>query len=92
MPYLKQEDKDRLTLSYKPRGSPQNPGELNYLFTVIIDRYLLEHGLNYQHINDIVGALDGAKAEFYRKVAAPYEEEKIQNNGDVYHLAEYGRV
>jgi hypothetical protein len=56
---------------------------MNYLFTVIAHRYLLEHGKNYQHINDIVGALEGCKLELYRKVAADYENEKIIENGDV---------
>jgi hypothetical protein len=35
-------------------------------------------------VNDVVGALDGAKAEFQRRVVAPYEDKKIRENGDVY--------
>ncbi|WP_439397023.1 DUF6899 family protein [Bradyrhizobium sp. PMVTL-01] len=35
-------------------------------------------------MNDVLGALDGAKAEFYRRVAAPYEDAKIADSGDVY--------
>jgi hypothetical protein len=41
-------------------------------------------GLSYQTINDIVGALEGAKLEFYRRVAVPYEDKKIIENGDVF--------
>jgi hypothetical protein len=41
-------------------------------------------GKNYQTVNDIVGALEGAKMEFYRRAAAPYEDLKIKENGDVY--------
>ena len=47
-------------------------------------KYMQQHGLNYRVINDIVGAAEGAKAEFQRRVAAPYEDKKILQNGDVY--------
>lgn len=60
-----------------------SPGELNYLFTIIAKSYFKAHG-NYQGINDILGAFEGAKAEFYRRVAVPYEDKKIADNGDVY--------
>ena len=46
--------------------------------------YIKRLGLNYQNINDIVGALDGAKAEFQRRVVVDYEKAKIEENGDVY--------
>lgn len=62
----------------------QSAGELNYAFTVIINNYLERNGLNYQHINDVMGALEGAKQEFYTRVAVPYEKGKIVANGDVY--------
>jgi len=58
-------------------------GELNYVFTVIIQNYLKDKGLNYQHINDCIGALEGCKLELYRRIAAPYEDKKIEENGDV---------
>jgi hypothetical protein len=35
-------------------------------------------------MNDVVGALEGAKAEFQRIVVAPYEDKKMAENGDVY--------
>lgn len=59
-------------------------GELNYELTLKCIKYLNHHGLSYKTINDIVGALEGAKLEFYRRVAAPYEDTKIKENGDVY--------
>lgn len=60
------------------------PGELNYVVTLSIKNYMENKGLSYQTINDIIGALDGASKEFYRRVAAPYEDKKIEENGDVY--------
>jgi hypothetical protein len=58
-------------------------GELNYVFTAMSLEYL-ETGTNYQKINDILGALEGCKLEMYRRLAAPYEDTKIKENGDVY--------
>ncbi len=55
----------------------ETPGELNYLFTREIVRYLQLNGVSYRVINDVLGALEGAKQEFYRRVAAPYEDKKI---------------
>ena len=63
---------------------PDSGGDLNYLFTKLAWKYFNQNGENYQAINDIVGALEGAKLEFYRRVAAPYEDQKCYDNGDVY--------
>jgi hypothetical protein len=60
------------------------PGELNFVFTDAITDYLFDNGISYQSINDVLGALEGAKLEFYRRIAVPYEEKKLQENGDVY--------
>lgn len=83
MPYVKQEDRTRMWNELSS-PNPETPGELNYVLSVFIDRYMQRKGKNYQTINDIVGALEGAKLEFYRRIAAPYEDQKIIENGDVY--------
>jgi len=96
MPYIKQEDRKRFTHSPQKLGPESSisllqetgkrcgsAGDLNYAFTVIAQAYLKEQGLNYQHINDVIGALEGCKLELYRRVAAPYEDVKIAENGDV---------
>lgn len=80
MPYIIQERRDAIN-SF---SDPQTAGELNYLITIAARNYLNDKGLCYATINDILGALDGASKEFYRRVAAPYEDEKIKENGDVY--------
>jgi len=61
-----------------------NAGELNFILTRILNRYIEQKGLSYSIINDLVGALEGCKLEFYRRVAVPYEDQKIIDNGDVY--------
>jgi hypothetical protein len=64
---------------------PESAGELNYLFTKLIQEYIDERGgLSYAIINEVVGVLECAKLELYRRLAAPYEDEKRELNGDVY--------
>lgn len=85
MPYIEKKHRDRLDPLHPDWDDRINtPGELNYLFTDFCTKYLKAHGLNYTSINDILGALEGAKLEFYRRVAVPYEETKLLSNGDVY--------
>lgn len=66
-----------------PREPIEEAGELNYLVTELIKRYL-GNKPNYQRYNDVLGALEGAKLELYRRQVAPYEDVKIGLNGDVY--------
>jgi hypothetical protein len=82
MPYIKQEVREELL-----ERTAENSGELNFQITQLISRYCQDKPfskLSYQTINDIVGALEGAKLEFYARVARPYEDQKIKENGDVY--------
>lgn len=67
----------------RERG-PLCPGDLNYLVSAMIDGYIAKNGMSYQTLNDVMGALEGAKMEFYRRVVVPYEDEKRRSNGDVY--------
>jgi len=80
MPYIAQKDKIRL----KTGGRPAKAGELNYELTQVCVQYLLDRGLSYAAINDVIGALEGVKLELYRRIAMPYEEKKRAENGDVY--------
>jgi hypothetical protein len=80
MPYITQDNRTKLELQVK---EPVSAGELNFLITTFIRDYY-NKSPSYQSVNDVVGALEGAKLEFYRRVAAPYEDNKIIQNGDVY--------
>lgn len=82
MPYIKQEDREHF-YSGIDKLYPKTPGELNYLITRIAFNYLNQTKKNYQAFNDIIGALESCKLEFYRRSVAPYEDEKIKENGDV---------
>lgn len=85
MPYITKDAREALEFDLTDiGGSAETPGELNFLLTELLVGYLDEHGRSYGTINDILGALEGAKLEFYRRVVAPYEDKKIAENGDVY--------
>jgi hypothetical protein len=79
MPYLK--NSDRIELEDR---RPQTSGELNYTITNLLIDYIDSKGTSYDVINSIIGVLECAKLEFYRRLAAPYEDTKIAENGDVY--------
>lgn len=79
MPYISKFRRKTVLLT-----GPENAGELNYRITDILTGYLISQGTSYQTFNDIIGALEGAKLEIYRRKIAPYENKKIKKNGDVY--------
>jgi hypothetical protein len=88
MPYILPEDR----LKLKPAtdaivaavDSTTTAGDLNYMISVMAKAYIDAKGLRYEHLNAVVGALDSCKAEFQRRVVAPYEDLKTAENGDVY--------
>jgi hypothetical protein len=77
MPYIRKERREDIE-------EFESIGELNYLITMMCKTWLEQHGTNYASINEVIGALECAKLEFYRRIAVPYESKKIQENGDVY--------
>lgn len=81
MPYIAQEDREDL----EPHSAREamSPGELNFQITSLCDGYLAGN-LDYQALNDVIGVLECAKFEAYRRIAAGYEDMKCRVNGDVY--------
>jgi hypothetical protein len=84
MPYISQVTRDAILHG---ETSPATPGELNYLITEMVKIYL---GYNekkepkYSDLNEVIGVLECCKLEFYRRIVADYEDERIEINGDVY--------
>jgi hypothetical protein len=89
MPYVDKESrlKMRATLEafhYAIDFYGVTPGELNYVITCLANDYINTKGENYTHMNDVLGVLEGAKLELYRQRVAPYENKKMEENGNVY--------
>ena len=58
-------------------------GALNYVFTKLLREVLIGRP-TYLRLERAVGILECCKLELYRRAAAPYEDKKIAENGDVY--------
>jgi hypothetical protein len=81
MPYIEQRRRD--VLEYDG-FDPETVGELNFVVTRLMRDYALRKGASYQTHNDIIGVLECAKQEWYRRCTSPYEDYKMTLNGDVY--------
>lgn len=85
MPYITKEQRAKLDPLLKPLANMiLGPGQLNYVITQLLLLGASPEGWNYADINERIGVLECAKMEFYRKLAAPYENGKASANGDVY--------
>lgn len=93
MPYIKKEkrpDLDKVVdaaitvLRGYELDDPNNnmEGNLNYFITSLLNKVYTTP--SYREINDAVGMLECVKLEQYRRKAAPYEDQKAFENGDVY--------
>lgn len=89
MPYISEEE--RLGLSHRIDGLSQHiitRGEMNYVITALLHQWIqfTSKELSYSVINDAIGILECAKLELYRKIASPYEDKKLEENGGVSEL------
>lgn len=87
MPYIKPEQRekwkviiDEVVKIINELPEDKKDGELNYLITSILKKVYKPSYFNY---NRAIGLVECIKQEFYRRSVAPYEEEKIKENGDV---------
>ena len=56
-------------------------GDINYFTSRLINQLAGE--MSYSKICVITGVLENIKQEFYRRIASPYEDKKIVENGDI---------
>ena len=91
MPYIKAEKREPLdpaidlllnALRELESDDPSNDmgGNLNYVITRLLHRC---YSTKYSEMAQAVSVLEMAKLEYYRKVAAPYENQKEFENGSV---------
>ncbi len=87
MPYIKKEDRpaidalvDPIVVHLTSLPLESQDGALNYLITRVMKRV---YPTKYVHLNRALGVLSAVTHELYRRVVAPYEDEKIKENGDV---------
>ena len=80
MPYIKPSDREKFDFNGL---EAETPGELNFIISELCSAYLSRKGMSYTNCNEIIGALECVKLEFYRRLTAPYEDDKITENGDI---------
>lgn len=92
MPYIKQDQRDELDKEiaalvekikqlHKSDSKITRDGLLNYSMTKILHHV---YDVNkYHELNEAVGMIECMKLEFYRTRVGPYEDEKIEENGNV---------
>ena len=87
MPYIKQEARVRIceTLSNCESLEYVPPGDLNFAISDMLNDWLIDNGgISYTNVNALIGVLECAKLELYRRVLSPYEDQKCHDNGEVY--------
>lgn len=72
-------DEDIARLAAKVDG----PGRLNYIICMLVKSFIAKSE-SYASYNAMIGALECAKLELYRRMAASYEDTKCVLNGDVF--------
>jgi hypothetical protein len=92
MPYISHEQREHLdkditnlvntlvTIS----GDKGLDGCVNYVITRIVSKVYNTPYSNYAQKSNGIKAFECAKLEYYRRVMAPYEDTKIETEGDVY--------
>jgi flagellin-specific chaperone FliS len=91
MPYIKEDRRQSLDtcienmiscLSHQDNDDISNVlGDINYCFSRVLSGVMKQP--SYNKIAMITGVLENIKQEFYRRVASPYEDKKILENGDI---------
>ncbi len=91
MPYIRQEDRDlldgaldKLLLVLTHSSSDKDlAGRLNYCFSYLAFRLFEYYEEGYTRANLINGVFVSAQQEFARRKLGPYEDQKIDENGDL---------
>jgi len=86
MPYIEQSKREKFNQHIDALAAElsfyNRPGEFNYVVSRLLWKiWHKEH--SYTLGNNMIGALECIKAEFYRRFLAPYEDTKIEENGDI---------
>lgn len=58
-------------------------GRLNYILFKLVKEHIKKYGESYATYQMIIGELENAKLEIWRRMIAKYEDKKIKDNGDV---------
>lgn len=83
MPYIKENQKPELDAIIS-KFPELHESELDYVITKLALRTLKNMPPKFVSLNKILGVLQGAAAEFYARLVAPYGRRRAAENGDIY--------
>lgn len=88
MPYIKREQRGRYQSVVTELAGlisadrMERPGHINYVVSLLLEKVYGKQ-LRYADHNEVIGVLSCIQQEFYRRKTAPYEDEKIESEGDL---------
>ena len=85
MPNIEKQNREKfekVLQEFKASISDMTAGDLNYLISRMI-WHVFDVQKSYNSANALMGVLECIKQEFYRRKVAPYEDQKIKENGDI---------
>lgn len=86
MPYIESDRRKFLTSkTYQELldiSDQMTAGDLNFMISTLL-WYRFAKAQSYQTGNEIIGILECVKLEYMRRILAPYEDQKIKDNGDI---------
>ncbi len=91
MPYISDEDRKRPEMVRLLRaidkaveaGVINCRGDMNYITFFMGRRYVDKKGESYHNHSDVCAALNDCAEEYRRRFMNPYEDKKMEENGDV---------
>lgn len=96
MPYINKDEREELdpyirdmvvaiknttTNLDNPNDFKNHLGRINYVFSRVLSGVM--GNISYSKIAMATGVIENIKQEFYRRLASVYEDNKIQDNGDI---------
>ncbi len=90
MPYIDKELRDKLDDAIEKLSATMfiyanestRAGMLNYTISKLLRQVYRKP--NYRQYNEIMGLLTCVQQEYYRRLVGPYEDSKMEANGDVF--------
>ncbi|MHA1815232.1 MAG: DUF6899 family protein [Candidatus Heimdallarchaeaceae archaeon] len=84
MPYILDEDRPKFDKAIEVlTGIVNAKGDLNYTVCELVGRLILKTKISYTQISEWIDGVHGAERELTRRLLNPYEDIKIEENGDV---------
>lgn len=82
MPYVEQERRYDLdsVVDEMVKAHVEVNGDLNYILYYYCKDFIIP---SYNNYKNFIGELNECAAEIRRRILAPYEDEKIKENGDI---------